>query len=132
MNKKEKICWTVAIITMIIQKKVGLRKFPRLVQIIIAYGLVIGSLLLLIKLGKPTKEEKKNILVALILLSLFITTIPIYDGLAYLYPNNVSDVKSVCEIYVSVVMCIILIFTYIINKKKKMRRELEKKQNRKK
>ncbi|WP_294358937.1 hypothetical protein [uncultured Clostridium sp.] len=132
MNKKEKICWTVAIITMIIQKKVGLRKFPRLVQIIIAYGLVIGSLLLLIKLGKPTKEEKKNILVALILSSLFITTIPIYDGLAYLYPNNVSDVKSVCEIYVSVVMCIILIFTYIINKKKKMRRELEKKQNRKK
>ncbi|MBU5316114.1 hypothetical protein KQI30_07500 [Clostridium bornimense] len=132
MNKKEKICWTVAIITMIIQKKVGLRKFPRLVQIIIAYGLVIGSFLLLIKLGKPTKEEKKNILVALILLSLFITTIPIYDGLAYLYPNNVSDVKSVCEIYVSVVMCIILIFTYIINKKKKMRRELEKKQNRKK
>ena len=132
MNKKEKICWTVAIITMIIQKKVGLRKFPRLVQIIIAYGLVIGSLLLLIKLGKPTKEEKKNILVALILLSLFITTIPIYDGLAYLYPNNVSDVKSVCEIYVSVVMCIILIFTYIINKKKKMRRELEKKQKRKK
>ena len=132
MNKKEKICWTVAIITMIIQKKVGLRKFPRLVQIIIAYGLVIGSLLLLIKLGKPTKEEKKNILVALILLSLFITTIPIYDGLAYLYPNNVSAVKSVCEIYVSVVMCIILIFTYIINKKKKMRRELEKKQNRKK
>ena len=132
MNKKEKICWTVAIITMIIQKKVGLRKFPRLVQIIIAYGLVIGSLLLLIKLGKPTKEEKKNILVALILLSLFITTIPIYDGLAYLCPNNVSDVKSVCEIYVSVVMCIILIFTYIINKKKKMRRELEKKQKRKK
>ena len=132
MNKKEKICWTVAIITMIIQKKVGLRKFPRLVQIIIAYGLVIGSLLLLIKLGKPTKEEKKNILVALILSSLFITTIPSYDGLAYLYPNNVSDVKSVCEIYVSVVMCIILIFTYIINKKKKMRRELEKKQNRKK
>ena len=132
MNKKEKICWTVAIITMIIQKKVGLRKFPRLVQIIIAYGLVIGSLLLLIKLGKPTKEEKKNILVALILSSLFITTIPIYDGLAYLYPNNVSDVKSVCEIYVSVVMCIILIFTYIINKKKKMRRELEKKQKRKK
>ena len=132
MNKKEKICWTVAIITMIIQKKVGLRKFPRLVQIIIAYGLVIGSLLLLIKLGKPTKEEKKNILVALILSSLLITTIPIYDGLAYLYPNNVSDVKSVCEIYVSVVMCIILIFTYIINKKKKMRRELEKKQNRKK
>ena len=132
MNKKEKICWTVAIITMIIQKKVGLRKFPRLVQIIIAYGLVIGSFLLLIKLDKPTKEEKKNILVALILLSLFITTIPIYDGLAYLYPNNVSDVKSVCEIYVSVVMCIILIFTYIINKKKKMRRELEKKQKRKK
>ena len=55
MNKKEKICWTVAIITMIIQKKVGLRKFPRLVQIIIAYGLVIGSLLLLIKLGKRRK-----------------------------------------------------------------------------
>lgn len=132
MNKKEKICCVVAIIAIIIQKKVGLGNMPRLVQIIIAYGLVTGSLLLLIKLGNPTKEEKKNILVALILLNLFITTIPIYDGLAYLYPNNISVVKSVCEIYVSVVICIILIFTYIINKKKKMRRELEKKQNKKK
>lgn len=132
MNKKEKICCVVAIIAIIIQKKMGLGDMPHLAQIIMAYGLVTGSLLLLIKLGNPTKEEKKNILVALILLNFFITTIPIYDGLVYLYPNNREVVKNICKIYVSIVICIIVIFTYIINKKKKMRRELEKEQNKKK